>query len=243
LFIFHTEADEQRMAQQVMRQGFLDGVIMAGMQEADLLLPLLLRAGMPFTVIGQPLDYPQASFVDVDNRLGAYTAVSHLISSGRQRIATITGRQDMSVGLHRRQGYVDALEAHGREVDDALILVGNFEQETAYQATRTLLGQHPDAIFAASDSMALGALRALADMGLRVPDDVAVVGFDGLTVGDTAVLLPTPALTTIRQPIHRIGVLAVETLLDIIKQPQAAPRHVVLPTELIIRQSCGANQT
>jgi DNA-binding LacI/PurR family transcriptional regulator len=91
--------------------------------------------------------------------------------------------------------------------------------------------------------MALGALRALADMGLRVPDDVAVVGFDGLTVGDTAVLLPTPALTTIRQPIHRIGVLAVETLLDIIKQPQAAPRHVVLPTELIIRQSCGANQT
>lgn len=241
LFIFHTEAEEQQLAAQIMRQGFLDGVIIAGLH-LDGSLNQLLYSGKPVLVIGEPLDYPQASFVDVDNRAGAYTAVSHLISLGHKRIATITGRLDMAAGQQRRQGYLDALQGHNLPIDEALIVPGDFEQEKAYQVTLDLLPQNPDAIFVASDSMALSALQALADAGLQVPEDVAVVGFDDLTLVDTAVPFILPPLTTIRQPIRRMGVLAVETLLEIIKHPQAPPRRVILPTELIVRQSCGVAQ-
>lgn len=239
LFIFHTEEEEQQLTAQVMRQGFLDGLIIAGMHFGAPLNQLLLSE-KPVLVIGEPLDFPQASFVDVDNRLGAYTAVSHLISLGHQRIATITGRLDMAAGQQRRQGYLDAITAHNRPSDEALIVAGDFEQDKAYQGTLELLPHQPDAIFVASDSMALSALRALADAGLQVPRDVAVVGYDDLASEGTAVPLINPPLTTIRQPIHRMGVQAVATLLDLIKNPQAPPRRVILPTELIIRQSCGA---
>ena len=241
LFISHTEEEEQQLASQVMRQGFLDGVIIAGLHLDDS-LNYILHSGRPVLVIGEPLDYPQASFVDADNRLGAYTAVSHLISVGHSRIATITGQLDMAAGQQRRRGYLDALQDHNIPVDETLIVPGDFEQEKAYQATLDLLPQNPDAIFVASDSMALSVLSALADAELRVPNDVAVVGFDDLTLVDTAVPFILPPLTTVRQPIRRMGVLAVETLLDIIKQPEAPPRRVILPTELIIRQSCGATQ-
>lgn len=237
LFIFHTEDDERQLAPQVTRQGFLDGVIIAGSQTADPLIPLLLHAGRPFVVIGEPLEYPEASFVDVANRSGAATAVAHLLALGRRRIATITGRLDMAAGLHRRQGYGDALHAAGLPLDETLIASGDFEAEMAYQATLALLPHQPDAIFAASDSMALAAQRALAEAGVTVPDEIALVGFDDLAAAETAV----PPLTTVRQPIHRLGALAVETLLALIEKPEEGPRRAVLPTELIVRRSCGAS--
>ena len=241
LFIFHTEEEEQQIAAQIMRQGFLDGVIIAGLHFGDPLNQLVL-SHKPVLMIGEPLECPQASFVDADNRSGAYTAVSHLISLGRQRIATINGRLDMTAGQQRRQGYLDALQENNLPIEEQLIAAGEFEQGKAYQATLQLLPHAPDAIFVASDSMALGVLRALADVGLRVPDDVAVVGYDDLAPLDTAVPFISTTLTTIRQPIRRMGMLAVETLLEIIKEPQGPPRRIILPTELIIRQSCGAAQ-
>lgn len=237
LFIFHTEDDERQLAAQVLRQGFLDGVLIAGSQTADPLIPLLLRNKRPFLVIGEPLEYPEASFVDVANRAGAETAVAHLVALGRRRIATITGRLDTAAGQHRRLGYAAALAAAGLPLDEALIAPGNFEAEMAYQATLALLPHQPDAIFAASDSMALAALRALAEVDVAAPDEVALVGFDDLAAAATAV----PPLTTVRQPIRRLGTLAVETLLALLEEPEAGPRQVVLPTELIIRRSCGAS--
>lgn len=239
LFIFHTEEEEQQIAAQIMRQGFLDGVIIAGLHFGDPLNQLIL-SNKPVLIIGEPLEYPHASFVDVDNQAGAYTAVSHLISLGHQRIATVTGRLDMAAGQQRRYGYLDALKEHNLPIDEQLIAAGEFEQGKAYQATVQLLPHSPDAIFVASDSMALGVLRALADAGLRVPEDVAVVGYDDLAPLDTAVPFISTKLTTVRQPIRRMGMLAVETLLEIIKEPQGPPRRIILPTELIIRQSCGA---
>lgn len=239
LFIFHTEEEEQQIAAQIMRQGFLDGVIIAGLHFGDPLNRLVL-SNKPVLMIGEPLEYPQASFVDAENQAGAYTAVFHLISLGHQRIATITGRLDMAAGQQRRQGYLDALQDHNLPIDEQLIAAGEFEQGKAYQATFQLIPHQPDAIFVASDSMALGVLRALADVGLRVPEDVAVVGYDDLAPVDTAVPFLSPPLTTIRQPIRRMGMQAVETLLEIIKEPQDPPRRIILPTELIIRESCGA---
>lgn len=235
LFLFHTEDEEHKLYPRVMHQGHLDGVIIASSQIDDPLIPQLLKNDMPFLVIGQPLEFPDASFVDVDNVTGAYTAVTHLLRQGHRRIATITGRQDMAAGIDRRQGYVNALQSRGIHVDESLIVTGNFSESEAYDAMRLLLPYKPDAVFVASDGMALGALRALLDSNLRVPTDIALVGFDDLP----AATQRHPSLTTIRQPIRRIGALAVDTLIDIINNPTEPPRRIVLPTELVIRESCG----
>jgi LacI family transcriptional regulator len=235
LFLFHTAAEEQNLASRLVRRGFLDGVIVAASLINDPLLPHLIEAGMPYVLIGKPLQHPDAHYVDVDNLMGAFTAVSHLIRQGRRRIATITGRQDMIAGIQRQQGYRDAMQAQGLPIDESLIINGEFEAETAYKAMQTLLPHQPDAVFAASDTMALSAMRAITEAGRRIPQDIAVVGYDDLPSGQTAV----PPLTTIRQPIQRIGALAAATLIDIINQPQEPTRRIVLPSELVIRQSCG----
>lgn len=235
LFLFHSADEEQKLAARLVRQGLLDGVIVAASLINDPLIPRLMDARMPFVLIGRPDQYPDAHYVDVDNLMGAFTAVSHLIHQGYHRIATITGRQDMSAGIQRKQGYLNALQAQGLPIDEALIITGDFDPEAAYNAMQSLLPHRPEAVFAASDTMALSALQAIQEAGLRVPQDIAVVGYDDLPAGQTAV----PPLTTIRQPIRRIGTLAVATLIDIINQPQEPTRRIVLPSELVIRQSCG----
>jgi LacI family transcriptional regulator len=131
---------------------------------------------------------------------------------------------------------LDALQERRVPVDEALIAHGDFTERSSYEAMQRLLAHEPDAVFVASDSMALGALRALHEAGRRVPDDVAIVGFDDMPQAATT----NPPLTTIRQPIRRAGVLAVETLIDILGNGADPPRHLILPTELVIRASCGS---
>ncbi|HEY4690550.1 MAG TPA: substrate-binding domain-containing protein, partial [Anaerolineae bacterium] len=121
--------------------------------------------------------------------------------------------------------------------DPDLIVEGDFTEAGGYAAMQRLLCLHPDAVFAASDMMAIGALRAIRETGLRVPDDIAVVGFDDIPIAART----DPPLTTVRQPIHRTGAVAAQTLIDLIEHPNTHIRRVVLPTELVIRVSCGAN--
>ena len=236
LFMFHTENEEEELYPILQRPGLVDGVIIASAQKFDPLVGQLAANAMPFVVIGRPAHAPEVSFVDVDNVTGAYTAVSHLIQQGRRRIAIINGRQDMSAGIDRRQGYLQALSEHGLAADESLMADGNFEEAGAYDAMLRLLPHQPDAVFAASDAMALGALRALRTAAVAVPGQIAIVGFDDLPTAAIA----SPPLTTIRQPILRFGALATETLLDIIENGAESPRHIILPTELIIRGTCGA---
>jgi LacI family transcriptional regulator len=136
----------------------------------------------------------------------------------------------------RKQGYLNALQDRKVQVDESLIIRGDFTENSSYEAMQRLLRHEPDAVFVASDSMALGAFRALREAGKRVPDEVAVVGFDDMPQAATA----NPPLTTIRQPIQRAGVLAVEMLIDILENGADPPRRIVLPTELVIRASCGS---
>ena len=231
LFMFHSEHEEERLFPILQRPGLVDGVIIASAQKFDPLVERLAAHAMPFVVIGRPANAPEVSFVDVDNVTGAYTAVTHLIQQGRRRIAIINGRQDMSAGIDRREGALQALGDNGLMVDEALLVDGRFEESGAYDAMLALLPRQPDAVFAASDAMALGALRALHAARIAVPDQVAVVGFDDLP----AAAIATPPLTTIHQPIRSFGALAAETLLDIIANGAQPPRHIILPNELIIR--------
>jgi LacI family transcriptional regulator len=140
------------------------------------------------------------------------------------------------VGQHRRQGYMNALNDRGLPLDVSLIVEGDFSEQGGYLAMRQLISHRPEAVFVGSDTMALGALRALRQAGLVVPDDIAIVGYDDLP----SAAVSDPPLTTVRQPIRRLGAQAVENLLDVLKNGPYPPRHVISPTELIIRESCGS---
>lgn len=236
LFMFHTKEEEQKLYPRVVRARLLDGVIVTSSEIDDPFIPQLIKNQVPFVMVGRPYDATRVSFVQSDNVVGAHTAASHLIRLGYERIATITGPLNTTVGLDRRQGYLDALNERNGFVDEALIVEGDFTESGGYAAMQRLTPHQPDAVFAASDAMAFGALRALREAGLSVPDDVAVVGFDDLP---TAVL-SDPPLTTIRQPIRRSGTQAVETLIDILTNGPRPPRRITMSTELVIRSSCGS---
>jgi DNA-binding LacI/PurR family transcriptional regulator len=182
---------------------------------------------------GRPAEADLFTYVDIDNVGGAFAAVTHLASRGRRTIATISGPQDMPPGRDRLVGYRSALEAEGLPLDEAVEESADFTQEGGEHAMRRLLERRPwlDAVFAASDLMASGALRSLAEAGRRVPDDVAVVGYDD----DPVAAASSPPLTSVRQPIEEMGREMARLLLD----AAHAPRRVILTTELQVRLSSG----
>jgi LacI family transcriptional regulator len=157
---------------------------------------------------------------------------------GRKRVATIAGPPDNAAAQDRRRGYLNALEKRGHRVDNALIVNGDFTQSGGYQAMLRLLPHQPDGVFVASDTMAFGALQAIRRAGLSIPDDIALVGFDDLSHAT----MVDPPLTTVRQPIRRLGALAANTLVDLLRNGPDKPRRLILPTELVIRESCGASK-
>lgn len=175
------------------------------------------------------------SFVDVDNTGGARLATEHLLGTGRRVVATITGPQDMGAGVLRLEGYREAIEKAGHVVDPALIAYGDFSEQSGVDAMRRLLAAHPDidAVFAASDSMALGAMRVLREAGRRVPIDVGVVGFD-----DSVLARQTdPALTSVHQPVEEMGRAMAQLLYDRIRDVAPAEPYVILGAYLVHRDS------
>src|SRR5215213_6871754 len=215
--------------------GHVDGVLLASVHGDDPLPAVLERAGVPAVLVGRPAAPPSASYVDADNRGGARAAVGHLAGRGRRRIATITGPLDMGVGLDRLDGYRDGLAAAGLAADPGLVEPGDFTEEGGAAATARLLerpGPPVGAIFAASDLMAAGALRALRAAGRRVPGDVAVVGFEDSAVARYA----QPPLTSVRQPIEELGRQATRLLLARMGG-EAGGMHLILDTELVVRAS------
>jgi len=237
LSLFNGPAGQQEMYRRVVRSGHLDGVIVASTRLDDPLVPQLLRDGVPFVLVGR---YPdeRVNYVDVDNIGAARMAVEHLIRQGHERIATITGPLSTGHGQDRLSGYRQALEAHRLPVRDDLIFEGDFTESSGSRGVRRLLSASPTAIFAASDSMAIGALKALRQAGLRLREDVALVGFDDVPI--SAAL--EPALTTVRQPIQRLGSMSADLLVRLLQSPpDVLPpvQRIVLPAELVVRDSCG----
>lgn len=230
------EDDERDLLPRITRPGLMDGLVVQATSVDSTLISKLQATNLPFIVAGRPSDGAEASYVDVDNVSGAYSAVTHLIRLGYKRIATITGPMDTNAARDRFEGYRNALRERGRALDEALVVEGDFMDASGYHGAQRLLAQQPDAIFAASDSMAYGALRALREANLAVPGDIGLVGFDDLfiTGADQAFL------TTVHQPVRSFGSRLVEELLDIIEYGAPPPRRVVMPTKLMVRESCGA---
>lgn len=210
--------------------GHVDGVMFASLHDADPLPELMLRRGVPVVCNGS-LPHSSAPCIDVDHIGGVEAAVEHLIGQGRSRIATIAGPQDMSAGRARLEGYRRALAAGGRR---AIMAIGDFTTRSGVEAMRQLLADEPDldAVFIASDLMAHGALTALREAGRRVPEDVAVIGFDDIALASYC----EPPLTTVRQPITEIGRTLARHMLKLLGGEEVEP-STVLPTELVVRES------
>lgn len=172
-----------------------------------------------------------------DNLKGAIVATEHLIGLGHRRIGFLAGRPDLESAQLREQGYRQALSAAGIAVDPELVLVGGYTAADAAEPARQLLQMDdpPTAIFAANDLSAIETIEVAQALGLRVPDDVSVVGFDN--VPESALI--DPSLTTIDQSIQQMGFEAVRLLIALIEDPSRPPEHVTLPTELVVRQSSG----
>ncbi|HTJ36220.1 MAG TPA: LacI family DNA-binding transcriptional regulator [Dactylosporangium sp.] len=210
--------------------GHVDGALLVSTHSGNPLIPELLARGLPVVACGKPLGFErQVAYVAADDRDGARQMVTYLRSTGRRRIATITGPLDTSGGVERLAGYREALADSAPE----LVAHGDYTRASGEAAMTQLLERAPDldAVFVASDLMAAGALTALNRAGRRVPTDVAVGGFDDSQIATNT----SPPLTTVRQPYPRIGAEMVRLLLSSIDGE--SPAAVIIPTELITRES------
>lgn len=182
--------------------------------------------------VGEHADFPS---VATDCYDGARAAVRHLIDLGHRRIAYVAGDERLASARERRHAYIETLVQHGLDVDPSLIIVGDFSEQRGFTAAAKLLSlpRPPTAIFAANDMSAFGAIAAIREAGLRVPDDMSVVGFDDIPSAKQF----NPALTTVRQPLYQIGRSAVDTLLAHIAGIEPVSPLVTLPTEMVVRAS------
>ncbi|MDT0387680.1 LacI family DNA-binding transcriptional regulator [Streptomyces sp. DSM 41921] len=234
LTLVRTDAERQRFVEYA-RGGRVDGVLLMSVRAEDRLPDMLADAGLPTVLLGRRSGDEQITYVDADNVGGAREAVAHLVAGGRRAIAAITGPLDMYVARCRLRGYRQALEQAGLPAPASRTVEGDFTEASGRRAMAELLERHPevDAVLAASDTMASGALAVLRTAGRRVPEDVAVIGFDDFELARHT----DPPLTTVRQPLEQIGRTMVRLLLEEMEQPEVAWRHVILRTQLVVRDS------
>jgi DNA-binding LacI/PurR family transcriptional regulator len=213
--------------------GHVDGVLFSLPRDGEALLGRIASSGPPLVVLGQPLGYEEKlSWVAIDDQAAAFEAVSYLTAQGRSVIGTVTGPVDTSSGRDRLEGYRRAV---GPGSPPSLVAFGDWSPASGGAAAQQLLERHPDmdGLFVASDLMALDAMTVLRASGRRVPEDVAVVGFDD----STAAVRADPALTTVRLPFEQSATEAARILSELIAGLHAEPQHVILPTSMVRRDS------
>jgi len=224
---------DYRTVSRYLRSGHVDGALFVSMHgRADFDYASL---GIPLVLCGRPIAGGEAlTYVDADNVEGARMAVKYLLDQGRTAIATIAGPPDMSPGVDRLLGYRKAMAVLDCG-DPGMISYGDFSRQAGEHALSRLIDHRPgiDAVFVASDLMAVGALRALRRLGRRVPDDVAVIGFDDSPLAQHT----DPRLSTVRQPVDAMASRMVRELLNLIAMSGREPSHTILPTELVLRES------
>jgi len=236
----HNEAAEVEAAVHAMR-GRVDGLILMAAELDPEVLERSLPDRVPVVLINADHDASRFNTINVDNYGGAAAMTRHLLGLGHREIRLICGSASNRDATERRRGFEDTLWRAGITPRPEWILPGDFTEASGYAATEQLLREvpRPTAIFAANDSMAVGALSAARSAGLRVPEDVAVVGFDDVPIARYV----NPALTTVRVAISKLGACAAERLFEAIRaQNRHDRKHELQPTELVIRSSCGARR-
>jgi DNA-binding LacI/PurR family transcriptional regulator len=223
---------------QLVRAKRIDGIILSGPRFDDEALTALVEARFPTVILGQ-IPGSLFSFVDVDNRAAAKSAVAHLIKLGHTRIACITNAPvSYTAAKERLKGYRQALEEAGIVFDDRLVRYGEFDAESGYRQMADLLerGISFSAAFVASDTLAYGAKAAIREHGLKIPQDIALVGMDDLPLSRYT----DPPLTTVNLPAVDLARRASEILYQLLQQERPEQKQVILDTHLVVRESCGA---
>ncbi|HSL70881.1 MAG TPA: LacI family DNA-binding transcriptional regulator [Longimicrobiales bacterium] len=236
----HSDQVELEAALRAMR-GRVDGLVLLA---ADLDVPGLLRhvpERLPVILLSADEQQAPHDTLIIDNYGGARAITEHLIALGHRRIGMILGPDRNHDARERLRGYHAALQGAGVAAEESLATAGDFTEVGGYRGAQRLLqvAPRPTALFAANDSMAIGALSALSEAGLDVPGDVAVVGFDDIQIAHYV----SPPLTTVRVPIAALGARAVARVLQLLRGEPPGSTREVIPTEVIIRRSCGASSS
>ncbi len=230
---------------QLFKERAIDGMLYVGSTLKDTYLIDLQKENFPFILVGSyfPNRNPDLNYVISDNITGGYLATKHLIQHGHKKIAIITGPFHVLSAKLRYLGYKKALKENEIKFCKKLVIKANFDQSTGYIAMKKLLSlpknERPTAVFAGNDLMALGAILAVKDSGLKVPDDIAIVGMDNIKI--SSVIEPT--LTTVEYNVYDMGKIACEKLIELIEQRSSQRIREVLPVRLVIGQSCGMSHS
>lgn len=216
-----------------------DGFVLMHDEVLERVYPIVHEMNLPAVAIGHPQQSLKINSIDIDNQKGAFLATQHLTQLGHKRIALVTEDSSRQESISRRAGYTQALELANITFNESLIISGRYSEKEGYLATQHLLNlpAPPTAIFYASDSMAHGGLLALYEAGLKVPDDMAVMGFDNLPASQFTI----PPLSSIHQPVYQKGAEAATMLIDLIEKKRTGVTNINLPPELIVRRSCGGS--
>lgn len=239
LFELVSPNDKNDAYAKLIRERHVDGIVLSGPRTDDRELVRIYTEGAPVVLMGQ-LPGSSIPFVDVDNCGEAERATQHLLDLGHRRVGLITNAPVVyTASADRLKGYRQALTANEIPYDESLVGYGDFTPKSGWAAMKRLLAQRgrPTAVFVASDTVAFGALHAIHNSGLRVPQDIALVSFDDVSLA----AFVNPPLTTIHLPAYQLGRDSADLLIRLINKERIANRHVLLKTKLIVRESCGAS--
>ncbi len=243
--VLFCNTDEELAKQQnyinVFKSRIVDGFILAAASEKDPSLAEVDTNILPYVLIDRKISSVSADVVVVDNKNGAYKAVNHLLKLGYRRIGLITGKRNTLTGHERLQGYIDAHQESGVDIDNNLIQDGGFTIKGGYEATKKILNitKTPDALFISNNSMTIGCLKALSEFKIKICEDMAIIGFDDSDWAEFVV----PPLTVIRQPTYTMGTIAGEMLFQKLSGCDSTEKkEIILNPELIVRESCGAKK-
>ncbi|MGB9780682.1 LacI family DNA-binding transcriptional regulator [Caldanaerobacter subterraneus] len=233
LFTVDPESQDATSYEKLCNDRKVEGAIVEGLRLSDPYIEEIKGTQIPTVLIDIPILTDKVGYVSSDNVQAAFEATSYLIKLGHKNIGFINGHKDAAVSFERLEGYKKALEKNDIPYREEYVIFADFTQEGGYNAFKTLIFEHPEitAIFHASDLMAMGSYRAAKDLGMRIPEDISLVGFDDIELAS----LITPALTTIRQDTFKMGYTAAKHLLAIIRGEK--PQHIVIPHKLVIRDS------
>jgi LacI family transcriptional regulator len=216
----------------------IDGLLLSSAGDTDALATTFRHASVPVVTVDRLVPGARADRVSVNNQAGAMAAVRHLISLGHRRIGCVSGPAEFEVTQERVAGWRAALHDAGLEPDDIWLIESDFSTAGGYEAVKTLLARAPDitAVFTSNDLMAMGALRAAAESGRSVPQQLSVVGFDGIELGSYIY----PAITSVGCSIRDLGREAGRALIERIENPQAPFKDLQLTPQLVLRESTSA---
>lgn len=238
LYTSHRHPSKESFYVDAIANGLTEGLLLIAPLVPSTYLDALRGQNFPYVLIDQTDATENSSVVDATNYQGAYEATRYLSQLGHARIAFVTGSLAVRSAIDRLHGYKAALVDCDIPVREELIVEGDYQQETGYEVAKSLLQRVnplPTAIFASNDLSAFGAMDAARECGLRIPDDISIIGFDDIPQASFVY----PKLTTVRQPLEQMGQVAVKMLLEQIEDQSRPPQRVALATQLVIRDSCG----